>query len=215
MTKNAQQALKTLLQTYSSNVRFCLICNYISKIDESLQQELICVRFNQLPGEEISKFMRHIAEMESFLLTDDQIDMMKETYQSDIRSMINFLQLSFMDSRTLTGSTNIVPLIEWNKLHNYLSRGEENDAIGAIMELSVKHNIDKKQILLNYMNYVVKNQIRCITEELLCIFEQTSHSKDDMRSYDLVCFFVSNVVLILDQMRSGLTESSTLVSASY
>ena len=27
MTKNAQQALRYLLQTYSKSVRFCLICN--------------------------------------------------------------------------------------------------------------------------------------------------------------------------------------------
>jgi len=212
MTKNAQQALKTLLQTYNSNVRFCLICNYISKIDESLQQELICVRFNQLPGEEISRFMRHIAETESFLLTDEQIDMIKETYQSDIRSMINFLQLSFMETHTLTGSTNIVPLNEWNRLHYYLEHGEETDAIRAIMELSVKHNIDTKQILLNYMNYVVKNRTESITEELLRIYEQTSHSKDDMRSYDLVCFFVSNIKPLWQTQH---TEIETISAVSY
>ena len=41
MTKNAQQALRYLLQNYSKNVRFCLICNYISKIDEGLQNAYI------------------------------------------------------------------------------------------------------------------------------------------------------------------------------
>jgi len=49
MTKNAQQALRYLIQDYASNVRFCLICNYISKIDEGLQNEFIRLRFNQLP----------------------------------------------------------------------------------------------------------------------------------------------------------------------
>ena len=39
MTKNAQQALKYLLQSSGQNVRFCLICNYISKIDESLKND--------------------------------------------------------------------------------------------------------------------------------------------------------------------------------
>lgn len=34
MTKNAQQALRYLLQNYTHGVRFCLICNYISRIDE-------------------------------------------------------------------------------------------------------------------------------------------------------------------------------------
>ena len=41
ITKNAQLALKNLLQDYKYNIRFCLICNYISKIDESLQSEFV------------------------------------------------------------------------------------------------------------------------------------------------------------------------------
>ena len=56
MTKNAQQALKYLLQNCSTNVRFCLICNYISKIDDGLQNEFIKLRFNQLPKEDIINF---------------------------------------------------------------------------------------------------------------------------------------------------------------
>ncbi len=57
MTKNAQQALKYLLGINSENVRFCLICNYISRIDDSLQNEFMRLRFNQLPKKEIINFM--------------------------------------------------------------------------------------------------------------------------------------------------------------
>ena len=53
MTKNAQQALKYLLQTCNDNVKFCLICNYISKVDESLRNEFLTIRFNQLPRNDI------------------------------------------------------------------------------------------------------------------------------------------------------------------
>ena len=48
MTKNAQQALICLLQNFSNSVRFCLICNYISRIDEGLQNEFLRLRFNKL-----------------------------------------------------------------------------------------------------------------------------------------------------------------------
>ena len=57
MTKNAQQALRYLLQNYSGSVRFCLICNYISRIDEGLQNEFLRLRFNSdklFNGSEIS-----------------------------------------------------------------------------------------------------------------------------------------------------------------
>ena len=59
MTKNAQQALRYLLQNYTCNVRFCLICNYISRIDEGLQNEFIRLKFNQLPKEKIINFLNN------------------------------------------------------------------------------------------------------------------------------------------------------------
>ena len=60
MTKNAQQALHYLIQQYSQNIRFCLICNYISKIDTSLQNEFIHLRFSQLPKKHILTFLKNI-----------------------------------------------------------------------------------------------------------------------------------------------------------
>jgi replication factor C subunit 3/5 len=94
MTKNAQQALKYLLQSTNYNVHFCLICNYISKIDESLKNEFICIRFNQLPKQEIYKFIKNITINENLNLSDGVIETIQNNYNSDIRSMINFIQLN-------------------------------------------------------------------------------------------------------------------------
>jgi replication factor C subunit 3/5 len=62
MTKTAQIALRYLLNNYNNNfnVRFCLICNYISRIDESLQTEFVRMRFNQLPENDILKFLTSV-----------------------------------------------------------------------------------------------------------------------------------------------------------
>ena len=62
MTKNAQQALRYLIQQYSENIRFCLICNYISRIDIALQHEFVRLRFCQLPQKSIYKFLNKIME---------------------------------------------------------------------------------------------------------------------------------------------------------
>ena len=94
MTKNAQQALKYLLQTCYNNIKFCLICNYISKIEESLQDEFICIRFNQLPKADIHNFIKNISINEELNLNDDSIDTIQNMYHSDIRSMVNFIQLN-------------------------------------------------------------------------------------------------------------------------
>jgi len=92
MTKNAQQALRYLLQNYTGSVRFCLICNYISRIEEGLQNEFIRLRFNQLPKNEIIQFLKNISTCENLHLSDKSLDCIQQLFKSDIRSMINFIQ---------------------------------------------------------------------------------------------------------------------------
>ena len=80
MTKNAQQALRYLLQNYSNSVRFCLICNYISRIDEGLQNEFLRLRFNQLPKDKIISFLKHISDCEKLNLDDVTLQNIQQLY---------------------------------------------------------------------------------------------------------------------------------------
>jgi DNA polymerase III delta prime subunit len=93
MTKNAQHGLTYLLQSVSlHNVRFCLICNYISKIVPSLKHEFIIVRFNQLPQKEIIQFLSQIADKEQLFLSKSSMKRLCGRFSSDVRSMINYMQ---------------------------------------------------------------------------------------------------------------------------
>jgi DNA polymerase III delta prime subunit len=216
MTKNAQQALKTLLQTQQNNVRFCLICNYISKIDKSLQGEFICVRFNQLPPPEIRIFINKIAEAEQIQISSDEIEMLMTGYQSDVRSMINFMQsagfpkidesspedrISLLNPRTIAGEQpkqnyvkNAISVAEWNYLHEILFSGTLTEfpqvAVEYISILSALHNVHKKQILLGYMNQVFRKYAHLVTPEIIDVLKCVSHSSDDMPIDDVVRFFV-------------------------
>ena len=80
MTKNAQQALRYLIQQYSQNIRFCLICNYISRIDVSLQNEFVRLRFCQLPKFDIYHFLDTIIKKENINITDKQIIAIQENF---------------------------------------------------------------------------------------------------------------------------------------
>jgi len=146
MTKNAQQALKYLLQTSGTNVRFCLICNYVSKIDESLQNEFICVRFNQLPKTEIFTLIRNISEKEKIPLNDSIIEKIQAIYQSDIRSMINFIQSnhhSLTDSIINKTNSSILHSDIWREIHTKLMKADEN-IFKYILELYKSNELDKK-----------------------------------------------------------------------
>lgn len=178
MTKNAQQALKNILQSYSNNVRFCLICNYICKIDESLKNEFICVRFNQLPRKDIHQFIRSIVQQEGLTISDDTIYAIQKIYNSDIRSMINFIQLHQYDTN-MYDFLMVDSLFE--ELHHLILSNPENDltlVLEWVYEKSKRCNLDIKTIINQYFNYMIRNHKKYIQPTFLNIAETILHNSD-------------------------------------
>ena len=189
MTKNAQQALKYLLQCSSQNVRFCLICNYISKIDDSLKNEFIAIRFNQLPKKEIEGFLKNIAKNEGISLSDVAIDTIQKVYQSDIRSMINFIQLH---QNMLQWEKSIITDEVCCKIYDLISSQKGYVEFGKYMyEISIQYNTDKRNILKYYFNYIVRNKKECVTQEFLDHVEFIVHASSDANLDDILkyCYF--------------------------
>lgn len=197
MTKNAQQALKYLLQSSNYNVRFCLICNYISKIDESLKNEFICIRFNQLPREDICRFIQNISEKENVEMSDTTINMIIDTYQSDIRSMINFIQLNQTNKHL---DSNILSNDVLEVLHNMLisMSVSVDNIIEHIHMLSMKYNSDKKNIIKRYFHYMISEHKDMVCPKYLTLAEDIIHMNEFNIEY-ILYFFVY-------KMREYMTE---------
>lgn len=186
MTKNAQQALRYLLQNYTSNVRFCLICNYISKIDEGLQNEFIRLRFNQLPREDIIQFLNTISVSEKLGLSITTLSSIQKLYKSDIRSMINFIQSNQSIHNTIltndvtSNTLNIINNDVWDTLFTKLIDKEKPRIINDyIHSISINYNIDKKNIIKDFLNYIIKCYPKYVTREFLYFVENIMHSQNE------------------------------------
>ena len=181
MTKNAQQALRYLLQNYSGSVRFCLICNYISRIDEGLQNEFLRLRFNQLPENDIIHFLTNISKHENLNLTDKSLRLIQKLYRSDIRSMINFMQ---SNQNIRDDDFNIIDETVWNNLFNKIQNDDTLDnLILFVNQTSVKYNIDKKNIIKDFLNYIIRNKEFMVTAKYLNFIENIIHFEDCKNSY--------------------------------
>ena len=181
MTKNAQQALRYLLQSYTNNVRFCLICNYISKIDEGLQNEFIRLRFNQLPKNEIVQFLSNISTSEKLNISQKSLHCIQKLFKSDIRSMINFLQSNQDIVKTHNGEQSHINIIDsdvWDNLIRLLTKQEKIAKIKTFIDcVSIEYNIDKKNIIKDFLNYIIRNYPKYITKEFLNFTENLMHSE--------------------------------------
>ena len=182
MTKNAQQALRYLLQSYSNNVRFCLICNYISKIDEGLQNEFIRLRFNQLPREDIIGFLKHISDTEKINMSHKSLSNIQKLYRSDIRSMINFIQSNqdiFKNQSENDVNLYIIDNDIWENLICKLTKREKLENICAyVHSISINYNIDKKNIIKDFLNYIIRNKTNIINSQFLNFVENLMHSQN-------------------------------------
>ena len=153
MTKNAQQALHYLIQQYSDNIRFCLICNYISKIDTSLQNEFIHLRFSQLPKKHIFSFLKNIITSEKIQISDTNIHSILNIYKSDIRSMINFIQCNH-DNNGL--NVNVMTNKKWESFISYLKKSNNLKKKEIyIKKAFLDHNMDLKSFLLDFFMYII------------------------------------------------------------
>lgn len=175
MTKNAQQAMKHLLQEDYINVRFCLICNYISKIDEILQNELLKLRFNQLPKTEIIQFLKKITISEKLNYTDDMIEYIQSIFKSDIRSMINYIQAN---------TTFVIRQFDNKLFDNIIIKLYEKKSIieilNDLLEISKNYSLlEKKQIIKKFLNYIIQKHFYYINKEFLDFAEKILHIQID------------------------------------
>jgi DNA polymerase III delta prime subunit len=181
MTKNAQQALRYLLQNYSSSVRFCLICNYISRIDEGLQNEFLRLRFNQLPEKDIIKFLGNISEQESLNLNEKPLRLIQKLYKSDIRSMINFMQ---SNQNIKEEDIKIIDDSVWQNLYKKILNKDNLKSLESfINDISSKYNIDKKNIIKDFLNYIIRNYDNMIHPKYLNFIENIMHFEDCKNNY--------------------------------
>ena len=186
MTKNAQQALKYLLENNNNdNIRFCLICNYISKIDSGLQNEFIKIRFNDLPKEKIIDKLKYISEKEELNLSYESLEKVQKLYKSDMRSMINFIQLCVQSNLKLEDEINII--------NDKICEDIEEKIIGDqlieqkyLYEISLINNIEKNNLIKIIFNYIIKNKREKITPEFLKYMENIIHCLPSLNDKDMI-----------------------------
>ena len=171
MTKNAQMALRYLINNYTlCNVKFCLICNYVSKIDESLQSEFVKMRFNQLPEPRIIEFLDQINVNEKLKLSIDTLRNIQTQFGSDIRGMINYMQ-----SNQIVSKCKIIHRNTWNDV---IALDTAANISSRLNRISRDYCIEKKSMMVQFLNHIIRTQLTELTPEFLTHVEHVIHNQE-------------------------------------
>ncbi|KAM9219250.1 LOW QUALITY PROTEIN: replication factor C subunit 5 [Leptosomus discolor] len=96
MTQDAQNALRRVIEKFTENTRFCLICNYLSKIIPALQSRCTRFRFGPLTPELMVPRLQHVIQEEGVDVTEDGMKALVTLSNGDMRRALNILQSTTM-----------------------------------------------------------------------------------------------------------------------
>jgi replication factor C subunit 3/5 len=146
MTKQAQTSLITLMT--NTNVRFCLICNYISKLIPSLRDYFLLIPFYNTSHD--NSYIKNIIKAENLKLKKSIVDDIIFNYSPDLRSIVNSLQ-AYQSYPYPLICKKIIKLncVKYNyTIKNYIKRVCLKDYLVKLFLHMIDYNIDSSLILM-------------------------------------------------------------------
>lgn len=92
MTHEAQSALRRIMEKYTSVTRFCIICNYVSKIIDPIASRCVKFRFQPISSSAMAAHLSFIAASEHLVCAPDAIPHLVKVSGGDLRRSITFMQ---------------------------------------------------------------------------------------------------------------------------
>eukprot|EP01029_Cantina_marsupialis_P020962 TRINITY_DN4969_c0_g1_i1.p1 TRINITY_DN4969_c0_g1~~TRINITY_DN4969_c0_g1_i1.p1 ORF type:complete len:330 (-),score=92.34 TRINITY_DN4969_c0_g1_i1:171-1160(-) len=164
MIKDAQFALRRVIEKYSKNARFCLICNYVNNIIPALQSRCTRFRFAPLEEEQIVDRLKFVIEEEEVKCTEDGISAILRLSQGDMRKVLNILQatafafdeVNCKNVHLCTGT----PLQEdIKKIVNVLLNDNYTTSYNTILEITKDQGFALKDVIPDVSKYALQLQL--------------------------------------------------------
>lgn len=127
MTDEAQDALRVIIEQYSTVTRFCFICNYISKITDAIKSRCSAVYFKKLSDNCMINKLNEISVKESMKLSKEIFVTIIDVSNGDMRKAIMLLQnVKYLHDykRDLNTPYSDLTLDQIKIFHNFKYTGE-------------------------------------------------------------------------------------------
>jgi len=179
MTKDAQNALRRIIEVHSRNVRFFVICNYSTKIIPAIKSRCAPFRFAPIKTHEISDHIRKIAAIENISITSAAAEMVSDISGGDLRKALNTLEgLSLHGTITEETVNRYYPTPEnadLFKLHNSLFTNGFSSIKLSFTAIKESLSLSTQRVLDKISEFLVKSEgeVKGISELMRGVSEIT------------------------------------------
>jgi len=173
MTFDAQFALRRIIEKYSDNTRFCLICNYNNKIIPALRVRCLNLKFNSINENSMKSKLNFIIKEEKVKIKPDALNVIINYSNGDFRKAINFLQNVSLQNKIITKSICMenIGLPSNTVLNKFFNHLIDNTKDYNYLLNYISKNLENKGFSLNYilkeLNLFLQNNIDKINEHNL------------------------------------------------
>lgn len=157
LTKDAQSALRRVMEDYADRTRFILSCNYPNKLIDPIQSRCYSHSFSRLDDEAMEGLMVDILDEEEIEYELTTVASIVEMANGDARDAINTMQGSVSDSELNEPSQNLT-VIDDSKLREIVDlamAGDTDEAHGMMLDI-VKEGYDTTTISRSFLR-VLRN----------------------------------------------------------
>ena len=111
MTKQAQNHLYHIIKNTQNDICYILICNYLNKIIDNIRNSLMLLCFHNISNKS-NQFLKKCIKNENLKISKKNINLLKNQYIHDLRSIVNFLQNYDGDTKMFIQTSDLKEICE-------------------------------------------------------------------------------------------------------
>lgn len=158
LTRDAQSALRRIIENYHDRTRFILSCNYANKLLDPIQSRTSSYKVSPLEDEEMFGLLTDILDGEDVDYDEDDIDELVESARGDARRAINTLQAAVRDGELDSGKLdNLNDTVDWDVIEEIVEaafEGDTDDAMNMMITDVVKQGADPESVAKAFMSII-------------------------------------------------------------
>ncbi|XP_002739068.2 replication factor C subunit 5-like [Saccoglossus kowalevskii] len=164
MTNDAQNALRRVIEKFTENTRFCLICNYLSKIIPAIQSRCTRFRFGPLDNQQMVPRLEHVIQQERVDVTEDGMNALVTLANGDMRKSLNILQSTSM-AYDVVNEVNVYTCVghplkeDISNIVNWMLNEDFTTAYNNILDLKTLKGLALQDILTEVHKFIHKVEL--------------------------------------------------------